>query len=168
MKIISAAAFSVIDRPGYQVLPNLQRVSVLRGVAHFVLAVAIITIANLICAAQSSSQSFPQSSSPNATAPSDRADADTKIAADRGPNRTSVAPGPTAAPPPVAESTSSPPQQFRLEQIPLLGGAELITIFGRMEGLRTDNRPAPEVPLISVVRDTLSDDNPENDRLRYV
>lgn len=61
-----------------------------------------------------------------------------------------------------------PPQtQFRVETMPLAGGAELLTVFGRMDGLRT-NRVAPEVPLLSVVRDTLSDSDPENDRLRYV
>src|SRR5215468_1641825 len=58
--------------------------------------------------------------------------------------------------------------QFRLERIPLVGGAELLTIFARLDGLRTEHNGAPEVPLVSVVRDTLSDDNPENDRLRYV
>lgn len=50
----------------------------------------------------------------------------------------------------------------------MIGGAELLTIFGRMDGMRTQGMPAPEVPLVSVVRDTLSDDDPENDRLRYV
>lgn len=65
---------------------------------------------------------------------------------------------------------SAPPaaNQFRLERTPLVGGAELLTIFGRLDGLRGDNTNAPEVPLVSVVRDTLSDQNPENDRLRYV
>lgn len=50
----------------------------------------------------------------------------------------------------------------------MIGGAELLTIFGRLDGMRPYGRPAPEVPLVSVVRDTLSDDDPENDRLRYV
>ena len=58
--------------------------------------------------------------------------------------------------------------QFRLERTPLLGGAELLTIFGRLDGLRDETTKSPEVPLVSVVRDTLSDNNPENDRLRYV
>jgi len=46
--------------------------------------------------------------------------------------------------------------------------AELLTIFGRMDGMRSNGQPAPEVPLVSVVRDTLSDNDAENDRLRYV
>jgi hypothetical protein len=50
----------------------------------------------------------------------------------------------------------------------MIGGAELLTIFGRMDGMRTPGMPAPEIPLLSVVRDTLSDNDPENDRLRYV
>jgi len=58
--------------------------------------------------------------------------------------------------------------QFRIERVPMIGGAELLTIFGRLDGMRPYGLPAPEVPLVSVVRDTLSDDDPENDRLRYV
>lgn len=53
--------------------------------------------------------------------------------------------------------------QFRIERIPIDGGAELLTIFGRLDGAST-----PEAPLISVVRDTLGDSEAENDRLRYV
>ena len=70
------------------------------------------------------------------------------------------------------EATTDPKSgtttQFRLERIPLVGGAELLTIFARLDGLRTEHNGAPEVPLVSVLRDTLSDSNPENDRLRYV
>jgi hypothetical protein len=66
-----------------------------------------------------------------------------------------------------AGATSTEPQ-FRVERISLAGGAELLTIFGRADGLRVNGRPAPEVPLISVVRDTLGDNDAENDRLRYV
>ncbi len=52
--------------------------------------------------------------------------------------------------------------------MPLINGAELLTIFGRLDGMRGEGRPALEVPLISIVRDTLGDSDPENDRLRYV
>ncbi len=58
--------------------------------------------------------------------------------------------------------------QFRVERLAISGGAELMTIFGRVDGLAEKGKTAPEVPLISVLRDTLGDDNPENDRLRYV
>src|SRR5712691_2332260 len=71
-------------------------------------------------------------------------------------------------PSPEAGTTSATQSQFRVERLSLAGGAELLTIFGRADGLRANGRPAPEVPLISVVRDTLGDNDAENDRLRYV
>ena len=52
-------------------------------------------------------------------------------------------------------------EAFRLERVPVAGGSELITIFGRLHG-------DAEVPLVSVLRDTLGDASPDNDRLRYV
>jgi hypothetical protein len=57
---------------------------------------------------------------------------------------------------------------FRLERTPVRGGAELLTIFANLDGLRTGESRAPEVPLVSILRDTLGDSDPENDRLRYV
>src|SRR5438105_966223 len=57
--------------------------------------------------------------------------------------------------------------QFRLERLQIANGAELLTIFGRLDGLRTTDAARPEVPLISVVRDTLADTDTTNDRLRY-
>jgi hypothetical protein len=71
---------------------------------------------------------------------------------------------PSTAPEPSAPAQS----QFRIERLPMVGGAELLTIFGRMDGIKTKGKPAPEIPLLSVVRDTLADNDPENDRLRYV
>lgn len=65
---------------------------------------------------------------------------------------------------PVEENTG-----FRVEKVAVVGGSELITIFARrtyydgpMQG------PVSDIPLVSVLRDTLGDDKPENDRLRYV
>jgi hypothetical protein len=70
---------------------------------------------------------------------------------------------------PASTGAPSPTQtQFRIERLPVVGGAELLTIFGRLDGMRGSGLPAPEVPLVSVLRDTLSDNDPENDRLRYV
>lgn len=46
------------------------------------------------------------------------------------------------------------------------GGAELITIHARLDGI--DSSEVKWVPLVTVLRDTLGDLNPENDRLRYV
>jgi hypothetical protein len=56
--------------------------------------------------------------------------------------------------------------EFRVESLPVAGGAELLTVFGRVP----DAKPgfSPELPLLSVLRDTLGDDDPANDRLRYV
>jgi hypothetical protein len=58
---------------------------------------------------------------------------------------------------------------FRIEREPIAAGGELLTVFGRPDaGVSRDNHAAPEVPLVSVLRDTLGDSDPENDRLRYV
>jgi hypothetical protein len=67
-----------------------------------------------------------------------------------------------------AASVETTKPGFRLERMPVAGGAELLTIFGQLDGLSLDGGQSSEVPLVSVVRDTLGDDNPENDRLRYV
>ncbi|HUE81016.1 MAG TPA: hypothetical protein VMM84_02800 [Pyrinomonadaceae bacterium] len=56
---------------------------------------------------------------------------------------------------------------FRLERIPVEGGAELLTISARLDGL--DGPVADRwIPMVSVLRDTLGDNDPENDRLRYL
>ncbi|MBV9210615.1 MAG: hypothetical protein JOZ52_08305 [Acidobacteria bacterium] len=71
-----------------------------------------------------------------------------------------------------AQTTDGQPAQakpaFRLERTPVAGGAELLTIFGSLDGLPHDDQQAAEVPLVSLLRDTLGDENPENDRLRYL
>jgi hypothetical protein len=79
-------------------------------------------------------------------------------------------PAPTVAKPvegcPEAARKEDP--QLRLERLTLAGGSELLTVFGRLDGMKANGEVAPDVPLLSVVRDTLGDNNPENDRLRYV
>jgi hypothetical protein len=65
---------------------------------------------------------------------------------------------------PVASNTDN---IFRIERVPVAGGAELITIHARLDGLTTPDKTS-WVPLVSVLRDTLGDTSPENDRLRYV
>jgi hypothetical protein len=55
-----------------------------------------------------------------------------------------------------------PTPAFRLQTTPVAGDAELLTVFGRT------HHPGDEVPLFAVLRDTLGDSAPENDRLRYV
>lgn len=60
-------------------------------------------------------------------------------------------------------------KDFRVETVPVAGGAEIITIFAKLKGLRDSSQETvEEVPLVSILRDTLGDDKIENDRLRYV
>ncbi|MFN2510537.1 MAG: hypothetical protein ABR568_03725 [Pyrinomonadaceae bacterium] len=66
-----------------------------------------------------------------------------------------------------AHDSSASTNLFRLESVPVAGGAELITIHARMEGLPS-NADHNWVPLVSVLRDTLGDLDTENDRLRYL
>ncbi|HEY2843373.1 MAG TPA: hypothetical protein VGJ09_06975 [Bryobacteraceae bacterium] len=61
---------------------------------------------------------------------------------------------------PVVAAAATP--EFRVERVPVANGAELLTVFSSLP----DN--LGEIPLVSVLRDSLGDDNPDNDRLRYV
>lgn len=63
-------------------------------------------------------------------------------------------------------ATNSATELFKLERTPVEGGAELITIHGKLDGIA--NAENNWVPLVSVLRDTLGDFSNENDRLRYV
>jgi hypothetical protein len=66
-------------------------------------------------------------------------------------------------------STQTQTSGFRLERLPLAGGAELLTVFGSLDGLtRGKEATDVDVPLVSILRDTLGDATTENDRLRYV
>jgi hypothetical protein len=58
-------------------------------------------------------------------------------------------------------------QILKLEKVEIKGGAEIITVFGRLSGLES-NENQKWTPLVSVLRDTLGDGLTENDRLRYV
>lgn len=62
-------------------------------------------------------------------------------------------------------ATATPDFYLRLAKQPVTGGAELLTVFGK---IKEADGSISEVPLLSVVRDTLGDNVPENDRLRYV
>src|SRR5919205_370843 len=57
---------------------------------------------------------------------------------------------------------------FRIETLPVGRDAQLLTVFGRLDGLKDAASQPEEVPLVSVLRDTLGDADPENDRLRQV
>jgi hypothetical protein len=77
--------------------------------------------------------------------------------------------GPTF-PSPTADETNPAvalSQIMRLERIEIEGGAELITVFARLDGLESTNSDK-WIPLVSILRDTLGDKSVENNRLRYV
>lgn len=57
---------------------------------------------------------------------------------------------------------------FRLDRTPVAGGAELLTVFGDLNGVASPAVRGGEVPLVSILRDTLGDTDPDNDRLRQV
>ncbi len=58
-------------------------------------------------------------------------------------------------------------QILRLERVEVAGGAELITVHAKFAGLESTENDN-WVPLVSILRDTLGDNNAENNRLRYV
>src|SRR5829696_8148371 len=60
------------------------------------------------------------------------------------------------------------PSPFRIETTPVGRDAQLLTVFGRLDGLKDGASQPEEVPLVSILRDTLGDADPENDRLRHV
>src|SRR5262249_29219874 len=65
------------------------------------------------------------------------------------------------------DATAPLSQILRLEKIEVPGGAELITVHAKLSGLESEENNK-WIPLVSILRDTLGDNNPENDRLRYV
>lgn len=76
-----------------------------------------------------------------------------------------------------AAAVAQPPAGFHLERTPIAGGAELLTVFGQLPGVAPANNqqniaaPAAtltDVPLVTILRDTLGDATRENDRLRYI
>ncbi|HSE34049.1 MAG TPA: hypothetical protein VLA93_20920 [Pyrinomonadaceae bacterium] len=69
--------------------------------------------------------------------------------------------------PPQAATTPDVSQLMRLEKIDVAGGGELITVHAKLLGVPSETE-AEWVPLVSILKDTLGDQNPENDRLRYV
>jgi hypothetical protein len=74
---------------------------------------------------------------------------------------------------PVAALAATPDGRtpnFRVERHPVANGAELLTVFSSLPEGDADHQIANpgEIPLLSVLRDTLGDSNPDNDRLRYI
>src|SRR4051794_14165548 len=73
--------------------------------------------------------------------------------------QTSLADGGHTTP---AESNGAGSSPFRIEKIAVPAGAELITVFARGD-TGAAMGPTADVPLISVVRDTLGDRSTDND-----
>ena len=60
--------------------------------------------------------------------------------------------------------------EFRVERHAIPGGAELLTVFGRIPDAKIHDpeEAGDSVPLLCVLRDTLGDQSGQNDRLRYI
>jgi hypothetical protein len=65
----------------------------------------------------------------------------------------------------VAVSTEPP---LRSEVVPLSSGAELITFFEPLPDEPAFANGRPELPLLTILKDTLDDSDPTNDRIRQV
>ncbi len=62
---------------------------------------------------------------------------------------------------------SQPPPSYRVELEPVADGAELVTVFARLHDPASGSQDL-DVPVLTVLRDSLGDGDPANDRLRYV
>lgn len=65
------------------------------------------------------------------------------------------------------DPTAALSQILRLERVEVPGGAELITVHAKLAGIQSTENDK-WIPLVSILRDTLGDNNAENNRLRYV
>jgi hypothetical protein len=63
---------------------------------------------------------------------------------------------------------SPPGPAYRSESQPVAGGAELVTVFARLNAAALSGSQDLDIPLLAVLRDSLGDDDPDNDRLRSV
>ena len=75
--------------------------------------------------------------------------------------------GPNALEAEENDPASALSQILRLERIEVPGGAELITVHAKLVGVESTENDN-WVPLVSILRDTLGDNDAENNRLRYV
>ena len=73
------------------------------------------------------------------------------------------------SPPEPSVTDNSPADgDFRVEKVAVAGGAEIVTVLARKKADDNTQGPIVDLPMISILRDTLGDERPENDRLRYV
>jgi hypothetical protein len=75
--------------------------------------------------------------------------------------------GPNVHDPAETDPATALSQILRLERVEVAGGSELITVHAKLAGLESTENDN-WVPLVSILRDTLGDNDAENNRLRYV
>ncbi len=67
---------------------------------------------------------------------------------------------------------SQPRPAYRSESQPVAGGAQLVTVFARLNGSASNSTASGTedagVPILALLRDSLGDEDPANDRLRSV
>jgi len=64
--------------------------------------------------------------------------------------------------------TEIPESRYQWRVLPTANGAEVLTLFGQFDSPGGSKTESQTVPLIAVLRDTLGDDDPRTDKLRYV
>ena len=67
----------------------------------------------------------------------------------------------------VNRLTPSETTSFRIQREPVADGAELVTLFGKLKD-PSSGADRLDVPMVSILRDTLGSEDPETQRLRYV
>lgn len=67
--------------------------------------------------------------------------------------------------PAIAPAAEAPRAHW--ERVMVKGGSELLTLFSTLPGA-TQGTESEEIPILSVLRDTLGDDDTSNDQLRYL
>jgi hypothetical protein len=72
------------------------------------------------------------------------------------------------SPEPVIVASSSSTRSLRAETVPVENGAQLVVFFEHLADAGNADPREREMPLFAVLRDTLSDENPADDRLRQV
>lgn len=67
---------------------------------------------------------------------------------------------------PTRVETPRSPYQWHV--LPVAGGAEVLTLWGEFDSIAGRETQAEPLPLVAILRDTLGEDDPKTDRLRYV
>jgi hypothetical protein len=66
-----------------------------------------------------------------------------------------------------AQVVAQQARAYRIQQVPVRGGAELVTVYGHAPTSEPGAQRL-EIPLVSVLRDTVGSSDPDSARLRYV